>query len=210
MNNQKINRFIQLLGQHPGSANSDNFYHKSSPDYYQKRKNLRLYLHKMLELKAEILLVGEAPGYRGCKLTGVPFSSERLLMEERLPFGNSIGYQLINQKKKLTSESSATILWETVWKHSIAPICWNAFPYHPHLAGKPDTNRKPNKEELLAGRYFLKRIIQLFKPVHVVAVGQSAAKALTLLKIEHQPVRHPSYGGKKDFEEGICQLITKL
>ncbi len=207
MNNQKINRFIQRLGKPMPSSTVDNFYHKSSEGYFLKRKNLRIYLHKMIELQPKIILVGEAPGYKGCKLTGVPFSSERLMLEEQLPFGQSIGYKLLAQMRKPTSESSATILWQTIWKAGITPLCWNAFPFHPHHHEQPNSNRKPTKEERIAGSYFLKRIIHLYKPDKVVAVGQSATDALELLKMEHQHIRHPSYGGKRDFEDGISNLI---
>jgi hypothetical protein len=32
-----------------------------------------------------LLLVGEAPGYRGCRMSGITFVSERQLVEEAIP-----------------------------------------------------------------------------------------------------------------------------
>jgi len=201
-----INRFVQQLGKVQVTSTVDNFYNKSQDNYFKKRSNLRLYLNQMVERQPQILLVGEAPGYRGCKLTGVPFSSERVLIEERPPFGKSAGYQLIRPTDKPMSESSATIVWETLWNQEIEAVCWNAYPFHPHHINKRDSNRKPNNKELQEGRYFLKRIIQIFKPKHVVAVGHSAAKALGIIGVKHQHIRHPSYGGKADFVAGIKAL----
>lgn len=41
-----------------------------------RRENLKTYLGSFPEVP-EILIVGEAPGYRGCRFTGVPFTCER-------------------------------------------------------------------------------------------------------------------------------------
>jgi len=35
----------------------------------------------MTEIKPTKLLLGEAPGYKGCGITGIAFSSERILTE---------------------------------------------------------------------------------------------------------------------------------
>ena len=41
-----------------------------------RRANLRLYLGAMAARQPKSLLVMEAPGYRGCRLTGVPVTSQ--------------------------------------------------------------------------------------------------------------------------------------
>lgn len=40
-----------------------------------RRGNLADYLRLMARREPTLLLVGEAPGYRGCRLTGIPFTS---------------------------------------------------------------------------------------------------------------------------------------
>lgn len=40
-----------------------------------RRKNLMNYFERMERLKPSILLVGEAPVYRGCRRSGIPFTS---------------------------------------------------------------------------------------------------------------------------------------
>src|SRR5690554_6491486 len=47
-----------------------------------RHANLRLYLRQMMTRRPSFLLVGEAPGYRGCRVTGVPFTNKHLLLGE--------------------------------------------------------------------------------------------------------------------------------
>ncbi len=202
----KINRFVRKLAHQSTGERAANFYQYGSKDSPRKRKNLRIYLEAMLAAQPEVLLVGEAPGYRGCKQTGIPFSSERLVAEGQFPYGKSMGYKL-GKTEKLYSESSATILWQALWELEMAPLCWNAFPFHPYVENNPDSNRKPNKEELEIGQYFLKRLIRLFRVKTVVAVGKSAERSLGMAGVGCVVVRHPSYGGKRDFCEGMAGLF---
>ena len=52
-----------------------------------RRHNLSLYLRRMAERQPRLLLLGEAPGYRGCRVTGVPFTSESILLDEACSLG---------------------------------------------------------------------------------------------------------------------------
>src|SRR5687768_7968800 len=46
-----------------------------------RRRNLGLYLENLLERKPSTILIGEAPSYRGGRLTGIPFVSESILLQ---------------------------------------------------------------------------------------------------------------------------------
>lgn len=128
-----------------------NVYNQYSYQYQEnsiRRDNLLIYLNQMYELKPKVILVGEAPGYRGCRLTGVPFTSEHLLMNnmEGLGlFGKEKGYRLASNKEKLLKEATATIIWETLIKHDAVALGWNAFPFHPHKKDNEKSNRAPLK-----------------------------------------------------------------
>jgi uracil-DNA glycosylase len=157
-----------------------NFYGRG-PGAGLRRERLRAYL--AARSGARLLLVGEAPGYRGARVSGIPFTSERQLTG-RGP-----------------AEATATIvhrvLGELGLEHDV--VLWNAVPAHPHLLGRPDTNRPPTRLEIEAGRPFVEALAQ---GRTVVAVGGVAGQALGLPWI-----RHPSHGGAASFRAGLQALV---
>ena len=203
-----IRRFGQKLQAAPAGSGVCNFYAAKRTN--TQRHNLQLYLQQLRRLAPELLLVGEAPGYNGCRLTGVPFSSEALLAEGVLDgklFGAANGYRIA--RESFTREQSAGIVWEVLQTHGKAAVCWNAFCFHPHQPDRPDTNRKPTAKEIDTAAPFLLELLALFPSVAtVVAVGNSAEAALTRLGILHTKVRHPAHGGKPQFVTGMKKLLT--
>lgn len=199
-----VDGFINYLRRIPGSPASVQLYKGRDKQTRLRRENLQRYLCKMRELGPRVLLVGEAPGHKGCGLTGIPFSSERLLAEH--PFFSE--FQTATDPASLASESSATIVWEGITGLSNPPLLWNAFPFHPFKGEDLRSNRAPNREELMVGKRVLKRLIQVFPIRTYIAVGQKAALQLEQMEIPFHPVRHPSFGGKKDFLEGLQRHLT--
>lgn len=186
-----------------------NQYSYESEENAVRRNNLLLYLNQMEERKPRILLVAEAPGYRGSRLTGVPFTSEHLLMHN-VPglhlFGQENGYQLVNQHEKLLKEATATIIWNTLLEENIFALGWNAFPFHPYKKEHTRSNRTPLQKELRIGEKPLLQIIDMFSIKSVVAVGNKAEYSLNKLGIDCQKVRHPAQGGKNEFVRGIKRV----
>jgi uracil-DNA glycosylase len=205
--------FIEELALTKVTPNVYNQYSYESEENAIRRQNLLIYLNQMSKLKPQILLVGEAPGYRGCRLTGVPFTSENLLMNNiqglKL-FGREAGYRLACEKDKLLKEATATIIWETLLKYEISSLAWNAFPFHPHKKDEGQTNRAPLKSELLIGERPLLQMIDMFKIKKVVAVGRNAENTLNKLNIECHKVRHPAQGGKNEFVDGMRKIKEEL
>jgi len=66
-------------------------------------------LKRHLACRPSLLLVGEAAGYQGCRFSGVAFTSERLLLEERIP--RVLCTERITHRTRPWSEPSATIVW---------------------------------------------------------------------------------------------------
>ncbi len=134
--------------------------------------------------RATILLVGEAAGYRGARLSGVPFASERQL--------SGAG----------PAEASSTIvrrvLAELGVEHDV--LCWNLVPTHPHRPGEPQSNRRPTGLEIAAARPFLD---ELAAGRRAVAVGRLAQAALG-----GPYVRHPSHGGAREFRARLVELLA--
>lgn len=209
----KIKDFIEELAVTEVTANVYNQYSYEFEENSIRRKNLFIYLKKMYKLKPKVILIGEAPGYRGCRRTGVPFTSEDLLINniEGLDlFGRESGYRLAFEKEKLLKEATATIVWQTLVEYNILALGWNSFPFHPHKEGNGESNRTPLKRELLMGEKFLLQILEIFNIRKVVAVGVKAEESLNKLNISCRRVRHPAQGGKKQFVEGMKEIKMNL
>ncbi len=199
-----IDAFIKHLQTQPCTERANNFY----LDYPQAVSNLTAYLHYLNDHKPDYMLVGEAPGYRGCAITGVPFTSERLIRTEIIPTG--IGLTAEGD----TWENTATIVWSEIDPERV-PLMWNAFPFHPHQPGQRTTNRKPTRTEIDRANELLMQLIQWFDPATIIAVGQAAQSALTwksgVSRIKGRKihkVRHPSYGGKQDYINGVRRILA--
>ena len=181
------------------------------------RENLKIYLEYMFNNRTENfkILVGEAPGYRGCAKTGVPFTDEKILIW----LNENVDDLNFSVSKLPTSETSAQIIWQILKQKNIDnafrfknKLMWNIFPFHPYKVGNKNSNRKPNPYELNIGEYFLNELINIFslKQNQIYAIGNTAAK--TIKKINNQSlkfvnrIRHPSYGGKKDCQMALLNL----
>ncbi len=206
----RFDTFIECLAITPQAYNAANQYAYGGEGNSIRRENLRLYLEQMADLRPRVLLVGEAPGYRGCRLTGVPFTSEFIILRGAGSFGlfgGSKGYQKTSELAMVCKEQTATIVWETLDRLPSIPLLWNAVPFHPHKAGNPQSNRLPNSHELETGRRFLHELGCLFNVATVVAVGNTAEATLKRMGISCRKVRHPANGGKREFVEGMGRVM---
>jgi uracil-DNA glycosylase len=142
-----------------------------------RRRRLEEYLDKHRE--SELLLVGEAAGYRGARVSGLPFTSERQLTG-RGP-----------------AEATATIVRRTLTELGLDALCWNVVPTHP---GTARSNRRPTRAEVAAARPFLE---ELAAGRRVLAVGRVAAE------VTGAPyIRHPSHGGATEFRAGLLRFAA--
>lgn len=177
---------------HPGGA-------------FARRKRLQLHLSCP---NPKIVLIGEAAGYQGCKFSGIPFTSERLILEGRIPRVPQLDTR-ISIRNRPWSEPSATIVWKTLDDLNLAEhtIMSNAVPWHPVGERGPLSNRTPRCDEIEAGRSHLKHFLSLFPNLSVVALGKIASDSLEALGVDHRRVRHPAYGGALKFREGLRHLV---
>jgi hypothetical protein len=162
-----------------------------------------------LACKARFILIGEAAGYQGCKVSGIPFTSERLLCAGNIPRIDC--NSRLTSRQRPWSEPSATVVWGTLHNLGIAEdtILWNAFAWHPHKPGAPHSNRTPTAEERAAGVPSLRQLLGLFPKAHVFAVGRNAESALAQLAIPAISLRHPSMGGATRFRNGLRQALQQ-
>ena len=160
--------------------------------------NLRYYLAERRE--ADVVAVGEAAGYQGMRWSGIAFTSEFDLLRWGDPFRRS------SRRPRPWKEPSGTIvhgiLEELAAERRV--ILWNTVPTHPHLAGKPLSNRRPTREEIAAGRVIVERLAEIVQPRVLVGVGRIACAALP----EARYVRHPAQSGATAFRLGMRALLA--
>ena len=142
-----------------------------------RRERLRTYLAERSD--ARFLLVGEAAGYRGARVSGLPFTSERQLTG-RGP-----------------AEATATIVQRVLAELGLDVLLWNVVPTHP---GTATSNRRPTRPEIAASQPFLD---ELARNRQVLAVGRIAAAATG-----SPYIRHPSHGGAAEFRAGLLQFCA--
>jgi uracil-DNA glycosylase len=131
---------------------------------------------------ARFVLVGEAAGYRGARVSGIAFTSERQLT------GNG------------PAEATATIVHGVLAQLGIEDevLLWNVVPTHP---GTPTSNRRPSREEIRHSRPFLEEVV---RGRRAIAIGRLAAEALAV-----PYVRHPSHGGARAFADGLRRELAR-
>ncbi len=141
------------------------------------RERLAAYLEA--RAGASVLLVAEAPGYRGTRVSGIPLTSERQLA------GTG------------PAEATATVVHAALGELGLADdvLLWNVVPTHP---GGERSNRPPTRAEIAAGVPFA---LELARGRRVVPVGRIAQAALG-----GAYVRHPAHGGSAEFRRGIAAL----
>lgn len=152
--------------------------------YAEPRLAERLLAYLERKADASILLVGEAAGHRGARVSGIPFTSERQL--------TGAG----------PAEATATIVHRVLAELGLETevLLWNVVPTHPHRAGEPSSNRRPTRREVRAGLPF---VHELAHGRRTIAVGRLAEAVL-----EAPAVRHPSHGGACRFRAGLAGLLN--
>jgi uracil-DNA glycosylase len=150
---------------------------------YAASARLRARLAAYLEERrgAPILLVGEAPGYRGTRVSGIPLTSERQLT------GSG------------PAEATATIVHRVLAELGLAGdvLLWNLVPTHP---GTATSNRPPTRLEIDESATY---VAELASGRRVIPLGR-----LAHARLGGAYVRHPSHGGARAFAEGLAAALA--
>lgn len=143
-----------------------------------RRERLEAYLEEKGD--APFLLVAEAPGYRGTRISGIPLASERQLTG-RGP-----------------AEATATVVHRALAEIGIEDdvLLWNLVPTHP---GTESSNRPPTRREIAEGVPF---VAELARGRSVIAVGR-----LAQARLGGPYVRHPARGGAAAFRDGLAAAL---
>ncbi|MGE5308908.1 MAG: uracil-DNA glycosylase [Deltaproteobacteria bacterium] len=185
-----------------------------------RRRQIESFLNSR-QKKARFLIIGEASGYQGCHFTGIPMTSERILLGYMQKAGIRAGTILPDLVPERTSrpeikpsgfsEPTATIVWGAVIASGLDPleVCiWNTVPQHLYNPAKGMlSNRNPTKDEIAQGSQILRRFLEIFPDAELIAVGNAAVAGLTLLGRPFVKVRHPSMGGSRLFREQAGRIF---
>ena len=210
MTDSAIQAFVDRLASVETGPGCQNFFGRTVPANAQRRRNLEIYLQEMLNLGPRVLLVGEAPGFSGMRITGVPFTNRTILegATNRLGlFGPGKGYVLPAGSEGIASEPTATVMWQVLVELEFLPLLWSAYPFHAHVPGRPLSNRTPTLTETAVGVPFWRALLEIFDIRTVVAVGNVAYRSLQRNGSTVPKIRHPAHGGRAGFKLGLQELF---
>jgi uracil-DNA glycosylase len=219
MSRKQLDKFLRLLKASPSGAvfnpwwefDEENDIARIAPII--RRRQLRAYMQERLGC-AKLVVIGEALGYRGGHFSGIPMTSERMLLRKQQNIVAGIKPRRTSKPSVCPdgfSEPTATIVWGALLKIGVLPdefVLWNAFPWHsfdPHR--RLLSNRMPNKLEQAAGLPVLSAFLELFPSDQVIALGKIAAAQLEQLGIKARCIRHPASGGAKLFRAQIAKNV---
>lgn len=180
--------------------------------------NRRLNYEDHLNCEPKYVLVGEAPSHRGCRYTGIPFTSEWLLYNGHVAYNKLIPRLEYNKGLRITTykepvqEASANAVWGNLFWNKIEndTVLFNAFPFHPYKQGNKFSNRKPSVREMTSVVHLINMMVDLYYDLNpiFIAVGRVAEDQLKH-RADYHYVRHPSYGGNKDFAEQLAKIVRQ-
>ena len=219
-----INHFFKLLHKPEAQqvfnpwfeVDKENDIDKTAPG--KRMRNLKSYLEE--RINAEYLLLAEALGYQGGHFTGIPMTSERIILGHKADQGilpdhvcRSPLYRTSNTKKHKDgfNEPTATIVWGKLISEGLDTrnfVLWNAFPWHPYQNSKGIlSNRTPANNEMMKGAPVLEALLQAFDFKKIIALGNKAETSLRTIGIKTGKVRHPAMGGADLFREQFLKIV---
>jgi len=169
-----------------------------------RRRNLRSYLCAIEAMATDTIWMGRDLGYRGGRRTGLALTDER-----NLPLLAS-AYPGAQPSKAtrgpIVAERTAAEIWAVLELLERPPLLWNVFPFHPHEPDRPLTNRRFTSAELKQVSELNRALISWLGIRRIICIGQDAAAYAATFGIEVDCIRHPSYGGVKDFRAGASRI----
>src|SRR5436190_20902329 len=226
MSGNELNEFLRLLRKSPSGAVFNPWWkvdeHNDIGGHAPaiRRQQLRAYLQERRG-SAKVAVIGEALGYRGGHFSGIPMTSERILLgrSNKVRMKSDELFSAVKPRRTSKpekcpegfSEPTATIVWVALLRLGLKPdqfVLWNAFPWHsfdPHCGML--SNRTPNESETSTGLPVLKAFLKLFPCKQVVALGKIAAAQLQKLGVNAHCVRHPASGGARLFRAQIAEIL---
>lgn len=169
-----------------------------------RRSNLRGYLAAIETLGTDTIWMGRDLGYRGGRRTGLALTDERHLTEVSCSYPGTSPSRAT--RGPAVAERTAAEIWVMLSQLECPPLLWNVFPFHPHKVNEPFSNRRFNARELAAVNDLNHALINWLGIRRIISIGRDAATYASGFDVEVECIRHPSYGGVRDFRAGVQRL----
>ena len=164
-----------------------------------RTNNLRKYL--TILKNSPNILIGEAPGYLGCRRTGLAFTDELTYPLLAQIYGLVMSIATKSGKNK---EQSATFVWGVLSRLKNPPFLWNIVPLHP-FDKTGLSNRTPRVADIAATKTVTTYFLDNVHFENIYAVGHVSERMLNTLGFDCTYIRHPARGGSKKFTAGILE-----
>jgi uracil-DNA glycosylase len=164
----------------------------------RRAKALLKFLEAAAKTEIDALWIGRDLGHRGGRRTGLALTDDVHLAIHATRWNVSVERATTGA---VVAERTAAVIWSMLALVPAPVFLWNVFPLHPHETGDPFSNRSHKPHERAVGEQLLAELIVMLRPRRLVAIGNDAAKTASRFagNADVVQVRHPSYGGQRDF-----------
>jgi uracil-DNA glycosylase len=173
----------------------------------RRAKALLKFLEAAAKTEIDALWIGRDLGHRGGRRTGLALTDDVHLAIHATRWNVSVERATTGA---VVAERTAAVIWSMLALVPAPVFLWNVFPLHPHETGDPFSNRSHKPHERAVGEQLLAELIVMLRPRRLVAIGNDAAKTASRFagNADVVQVRHPSYGGQRDFVRQVRYLYA--
>lgn len=163
-----------------------------------RRENLKSALFSISQGSVDDIWIGRDLGYRGGRRTGLALTDEGNLGNASDIWNAELRQATLGEE---CCERTAGNIWRLVRRIDKRVFMWNIFPFHPHEFDSPFSNRCHTSTERETGLEILKNLVEMLQPSRLIAIGNDSYNSSKRVFQDWpvEKVRHPSYGGEKEF-----------